>query len=123
MRFFSHLINCQYRWMARILQDPKAQEMDWWDPVYELNELEDKWDDSLNIWLKYIDQRSAKELFSEIILSGLQGGRYATSVGDIGIQLCYHSIHHRAQLQTIIREQGQSPDFVDYIETRFREVN
>ena len=27
MRFFSHIINCQYKWMARIMHDSKGQEM------------------------------------------------------------------------------------------------
>ena len=27
VKLFSHLINCQYKWMARVLQDPKVSGM------------------------------------------------------------------------------------------------
>ena len=58
VKFFSHLINCQYKWMARIMQNPKVQEMDWWIPVYKLGELEGKWNDSLQLWLNYLDSKT-----------------------------------------------------------------
>jgi len=41
---------------------------------------------------------------------------------DIALQLNYHSIHHRAQIQTIIRQQGMEPDFVDYIGTKYKRL-
>ena len=40
IRFFSHIINSQNKWMARILRHKNAPGMSWWDPVYRLNELE-----------------------------------------------------------------------------------
>ncbi len=119
---FSHLINCQYRWMARILQDSKAQEMDWFNPVYELNELETNWNDSLNLWLKYIELKTDKELSVEVPFIGTDGEQYVSTPCDIALQLNYHSIHHRAQMQTLIRQQGLSPDFVDYIGTKYRKL-
>ena len=52
IKLISHLINCQYRWMARILQDPKSKDMSWWSPIYDLSELHDKWTDCLQLWLE-----------------------------------------------------------------------
>jgi len=31
------------------------------------------------------------------------------------LQLIFHSFHHRAQMQTMIRVQGLKPAFIDYI--------
>ena len=42
IKFFSHLINCQYKWMARITHDPNVQQMDWWEPLYKLSQLEEE---------------------------------------------------------------------------------
>jgi len=42
IKLFSHLINCQYKWMARIVQDPGVQELSWWDPLHDINQLEKK---------------------------------------------------------------------------------
>jgi uncharacterized damage-inducible protein DinB len=39
------------------------------------------------------------------------------------MQLNSYLIHHRAQIQTILRQQGIEPDFVDYIGTRYRKLS
>ena len=39
VRYFSHLINSQKKWMARIVQYPNDPKMDWWDPLYSFDEL------------------------------------------------------------------------------------
>ena len=123
VKFFSHLINCQYKWMARILQDPKASEMNWWDPLYKPDELEAEWNKSLSPWIGYINSKTDEELVTEVTFIGFDGGLYAATPKDIALQLNYHSIHHRAQIQTIIRQQGLTPDFVDYIGTKYRKLS
>ena len=123
IKLFSHLINCQYKWMARIIHDPKVQQMDWWNPVYDLSELEAEWDKSLRLWIDYINSKTYDELSTEVTFTGFDGGLYAATPKDIALQLNYHSIHHRAQIQTLIRQQGLEPDFVDYIGTKYRKLN
>ncbi len=122
IRFFSHLINCQYKWMARIQKDPDVQKMDWWNPVYKLEDLDSKWTDSLGIWLHYIERVKEDDLMTEVTFIGYDGTLFAATPGDIALQLNYHSIHHRAQIQTIIRQQGLTPDFIDYIGTKYRKL-
>lgn len=122
IKFFSHLVNCQYKWMARILGDPNAPYMDWWDPVYAMEKLPEKWEDSLNLWLHYINSKTDEELNTEVFFIGYDGSNFAATPGDIALQLNYHSIHHRAQIQTIIRQQGLEPDFIDYIGQKYRRV-
>ncbi len=123
VRFFSHLINSQYKWMARIVRDPKAPEMDWWEPAYPLEELEARWDDSLRLWIDYLDERTEDEMYEEKRFVGYDGGEWTAPLKDIALQLNYHSIHHRAQIQTVIRSQGFEPDFVDYIGTVYRKLS
>ena len=115
IRFFSHLINSQNKWMARIVQYPNNHQMDWWEPVYVLNELEREWNKSLNAWITFVEQKTEDELFAEVKFIGYDGGHWAVKLKDVALQLNYHSIHHRAQIQLIIRQQGLEPDFVDYI--------
>jgi uncharacterized damage-inducible protein DinB len=122
IKYFSHLINCQYKWMARILQEPKALEMDWWDPVYAVDQLEKEWEKSLAPWISYIIARSDEALATEVEFIGFDGSLWAASPLDIALQLNYHSIHHRAQIQTLIRQQGIEPDFVDYLGTKYRKL-
>ena len=122
IKFFSHLINCQYKWMARIVQDPKAPGMSWWDPVYPLDNLETEWNKSLQLWLDFLSDKTDGEIAKEVSFTGMDGGQWSATPQDICLQLNYHSIHHRAQMQTMIRQQGLEPDFVDYIGTKARKL-
>ena len=108
--------------MARVLQDHKSPKMSWWEPVYELGQLESEWDASLKLWLDFLNSKTDKELATEVTFVGFDGGIWAATPLDIALQLNYHSIHHRAQIQTIIRSQGFEPDFVDYIGTKYRKL-
>jgi uncharacterized damage-inducible protein DinB len=108
--------------MARIMQDPNAKTMSWWEPVYDVEKLEKEWTKSLNLWMEYIASKTDEELLMETTFIGFDDSIWAATPQDIALQLNYHSIHHRAQLQTIIRQQGIEPDFVDYIGTKYRKL-
>jgi uncharacterized damage-inducible protein DinB len=123
VKLFSHLVNSQRKWLARILQDPNAAKMDWWTPEYALEDLDREWRKSLEPWLEYIAKRSDAELATEVTFIGFDGGTFAATPKDIALQLNYHSIHHRAQIQLILRQQDVKPDFVDYIGTKYRKLS
>ncbi len=123
VRQFSHLINSQNKWLARILQDPDAPAMSWWDPVYPIDELAERWHKSLQTWLDFLDEKTDQEIRAEVEFTGYDGSRWIAALSDIALQLNYHGIHHRAQMQVDIRNQGLEPDFIDYIGTRYRRVS
>ena len=102
--------------------DTRAREMDWWKPAHPLDQLERKWSESLALWLDFVERHTEEELTKELTFIGFDGGRWAATPKDIALQLNYHSIHHRAQIQTLIRQQGLQPEFVDYIGTRYRRL-
>ena len=122
IRYLSHLINSQNKWMARIRQVPEAPEMSWWEPLYTVGRLVTEWEQSLTTWQSYIQAMSEEELHREVTFTGYDGNQWAATPLDIALQLNYHSIHHRAQIQVLIRQQGIEPDFIDYIGTRYRKV-
>jgi uncharacterized damage-inducible protein DinB len=123
VKLFSHLINSQYKWMARIQQDPNAPAMSWWDPVYPLPDLEKEWTKSVKPWVDYLQSKTEEEINTEVQFIGFDNGTWAATPQDIALQLNYHSIHHRAQIQTLLRQQGVEPDFVDYIGTKYRKIS
>jgi uncharacterized damage-inducible protein DinB len=122
IRFFSHLINSQRKWLARIEQYPKDPGMDWWEPVYPLEQLEPEWSASVHAWIETIEHKSEAALMKPVKWVGFDGAHWTAPLKDIALQLNYHSIHHRAQIQTLIRAQGLKPDFVDYIGTVYKRV-
>jgi uncharacterized damage-inducible protein DinB len=123
IRYVSHLINCQYKWMARLTDPEHADELSWWEPLYSIDQFEAEWDKSIGPWFDLIRSHSDEELTEERAFIGYDGGNWAATPRDVALQLNFHSIHHRAQIQTIIRSQGVEPDFVDYIGTRARKLD
>ncbi len=122
VKFFSHLINSQNKWLARIQQYPRDPGLDWWTPVYKLEDLAREWDTSLRAWLEFLDGKSEDDLMAPVKWVGFDGAEWTAPLKDIALQLNYHSIHHRAQIQSLIRAQGFKPDFVDYIGTVYRKL-
>lgn len=126
VKFFSHLINSMIKWLARIENSPGYENLDWWKPQYDLEELEAKWDDCLKRWLEFVESKSEAELNEHATWYGPYGResrvRMSAAIKDIAIQLCYHSIHHVGQIQYLIRQQGATPPFVDYIGTKMKRV-
>ena len=121
VRLFSHMINSMHKWLARVRQSPGYVELDWWDPVYPVDELEAKWDQCLKCWLNLLDEPE-HDLDYDVEFIGVGGDDYTAEVKDIVLQLNYHAIHHRAQIQYLIRQQGVEPQFVDYIGTKYRKI-
>lgn len=122
IKLFSHLINCQYKWLARILKNPGYDKMSWWEPVYHYDQLKHEWNKSLELWINYVQSKTDEELATETTFIGFDGSQWAATPKDIALQLNYHSIHHRAQIQMLLRQQGIEPDFVDYIGTKYRKI-
>ena len=123
VRFFSHLINSQNKWMARIRNNAAPVAMSWWDPGYPLEHLETEWQNSLEAWVGYLTETPEDALLEEVQFTGFDGGVFAAKPKDIALQLIYHGIHHRAQMQLLIRAQGVEPDFIDYIGTVYRKIS
>ena len=73
IKLFSHLINSQYKWMARIKQDPAAKTRSWWDPIYEFEYLEEEWTRSLKIWLDYVNEMTEDDLSKDVVFVGYDG--------------------------------------------------
>ncbi len=122
VRLFSHLVNSQDKWLARLTQYPRDPGLSWWDPVYELEALEREWARSLGAWREFLSRQEEAALFEPVRWVGFDGAEWTAALKDIPLQLNYHSIHHRAQIQALLRAQGLTPDFVDYIGTVYRKL-
>jgi uncharacterized damage-inducible protein DinB len=115
VRLFSHLITSQNKWMARINNDPNQSKMQWFETPYDLAELEAKWTQSINTWMKFLESSREDELNKEVRYTAVNGIDYGSTIKDMALQLNYHSIHHRAQICLLMRKQDVAPPFIEYI--------
>jgi uncharacterized damage-inducible protein DinB len=71
----------------------------------------------------FLNGRSEESLEERITFSRPKDGKqYTAMIQDVILQINYHSIHHRAQLNRIIRLQGLKPPVTDYILTAVKEA-
>ena len=118
----SHLIHSQDKWLGRIQEIADAQQPKWFDTAFDYEILGHECSRSTYAWVEFLKEKTEADLDAEVEYTGGDGARWAAKLQDLALQLNYHNIHHRAQIQSIIRAQGLQPDFVDYIGTRYRRI-
>ena len=122
IQFMSHLINSQNKWLARIQVYPDDPHLDWWEPLYDYEQLANELAKSNKAWINFLKEKSEDALEEEMRFIGYDGGHWGAPLKDIALQLIFHSFHHRAQIQTLIRAEGKAPRFIDYIGDKYRKV-
>jgi uncharacterized damage-inducible protein DinB len=120
---FSHLITSQDKWMNRITKAVPDNTLHWSEPVFALEELAKRWYDSVQQWLTLLEGSNEQQLETDVTFNRMSDGRLlAVSIKDLALQLNYHSIHHRAQINKLISAQGVPVPATDYIFTVLRKV-
>ena len=123
VKLFSHLILAQDKWLNRITNTKEDSSVHWMLPVIPLEELASKWDASMKAWLKLVEEKSDDELQQDVIFKRASDGKaMGIKLLDLILQLNYHNIHHRAQINSLISKQGITPPQTDYIFTKLREI-
>jgi len=55
------------------------------------------------------------ELSRDVVYRDSFGSLYRAALGDMMLQLCIHSTHHRAQVVNMLRRLGDEPPELDYM--------
>ena len=120
--FFSHLITAQEKWLNRITGEKDDKLFTWFNPVFPENELLERWTESYKKMLAFIESKDEAEFEEKVIfIRPTDGKKLSAKIRDIILQFNYHSIHHRAQINRIIRQQGLKPPATDYIINKIKE--
>lgn len=119
---FSTLINSYYKWMTRITNVNSAGLMDWWDPIYPLDQLEFEWTKCQVLFINYFKALTEEALDQEILFTAPNNTKWVVTPLDIAVQLNFNCIHQRAEIQTLIKQQGIEIEPIDFILTRYRIV-
>ncbi len=112
----SHIINARKRWLQR-LEYPKPVTQNPFSPVYTIEKWPQLWTESCQIWIALIQSKNQQTLFDKITYLSPENSLCKIKFSDVCLQLIYHDIHHRAQIQMLIREQGVEPPALDYFRT------
>jgi uncharacterized damage-inducible protein DinB len=123
LKLFSHLINSLDKWKNRITNEVEDSLLNWYGIFYDMDKITLKWSKSINWWIKRLEKTDERVLDKYVIFIRQTDGKEMTvKFSDLLLQLNYHSIHHRAQINKLISLQGLKPPATDYILTVLREV-
>jgi uncharacterized damage-inducible protein DinB len=122
IKMMSHLIHSQDKWLARLAHDPDANKREWFGPSFAQDALTDEWARSVAAWIALLESKTEADVLAVVQWEGYDGAKWEAQLSDIALQLNFHNVHHRAQIQTLVRQQGLEPEFLDYIGTRYRRL-
>jgi uncharacterized damage-inducible protein DinB len=122
VKLYSHLILAQDKWYNRITKRLEDSSFNWMMPLFSVDELAIKWHTSITEWIAIIELTAETDLQQAIVFNRASDGKQlSVTLLDLCLQLNYHSMHHRAQINTLISKQGIVPPATDYIFTKLKE--
>lgn len=105
---FSHSINAQQIWNARIIEKEKFGVHE----VHALEECKRIDNDNYQQTLKILNERDLDEM---IIYKNSKGTEFNNSVQQILFHVSNHFSHHKGQIISDLRQSGIEPIITDYI--------
>jgi uncharacterized damage-inducible protein DinB len=123
LRLYSHLISAQDKWLNRVSGEKSDSEFAWFSLIFPLNSIEKEWERSVGAWIGLLERSTEEDLQKNISFIRISDHKkMRVKLIDLMLQLNYHSIHHRAQINMMISRQGQKVPVTDYIFTVLEEA-
>lgn len=120
---FAHLIRAQDKWMNRITKKYEDTSLPWFEELPDYSKLPEMWEASIHEWIQLIENAGEKDLGTPVLFKRPKDGQeMKISLMDLALQLNYHSIHHRAQINKLLSAQGVKVPATDYIFTKLELV-
>lgn len=123
LRLLSHLIATQRKWMNRITKAVPDSEYGWYGETYDTDTIARKWAQSIEEWQALATNADETGLNENVYFNrAADGKKMMVRLIDLFLQINYHNMHHRAQINKLISAQGITPPATDYIFTVLREA-
>lgn len=108
----AHIVSAQALWLNRI-RGREAKIAVW--PSWTLDQCVRESRPIIANWLDYLSSLSEEDLATEFQYNNSAGDSWTSSVGDTLTHVALHSVYHRAQIATAVRDEGFAPAFTDFI--------
>lgn len=124
VKLFSHLISTQNKWLNRITKEMDDAKIQWFDEPIKIDSIEKKWDESIGTWIHFLENCSENEIEEYLQFTRQSDGvKMGIKIKDLALQINLHSVHHRAQINSLLSKQGIKPPATDYILTKLQEMS
>jgi uncharacterized damage-inducible protein DinB len=113
LALMAHIIAAEWLWMARL--GHAAREIAVW-PELQLSECEANVADLCVRWRDYFYNLTPARLVETINYVNSKGERWSNNVRDILTHVVMHSVYHRGQIASDLRNHGCTPAYTDFVE-------
>lgn len=115
IKLLSHVVAAQFIWYARVTGKPETALPVW--GVMTTDEIRDRIHTIDALWKEYLQSKTDNDL--QVLSFGYKntlGNEYNNTLLEIMTHFPMHSAYHRAQVATLVRQNGGVPAVTDYIQ-------
>lgn len=110
LQLMTHILAAERLWLERLQKQPQSVPV-WPEP--DLPYCETEADQLGRLWSEYLNGLTDSN--QVISYKNSKGEEWTSSVGDILTHVIMHSVYHRGQIASHMREIGQTPAYTDFI--------
>jgi uncharacterized damage-inducible protein DinB len=110
LQLMAHILAASRVWLERLKQVPQSV------PVWPQSDLAACEAEAKKLeceWLDYLN--SVSDLSQNVTYKNTKGESWSSSIGDVLTHVLMHSVYHRGQIASHMREQGHTPAYTDFI--------
>jgi uncharacterized damage-inducible protein DinB len=117
VRLIAHILSAEGLWLERLKGE--AQSLPVW-PELDLDQCEARATALGGLWMEYLKAISSSGLTStglaeKISYKNSKGEAWSNTVQDVLTHVVMHSAYHRGQIASLMRANGQTPAYTDFI--------
>ena len=113
LRLLAHIIGTQWTWLRR-LGAPSGEMAVW--PHLEREDCETQFDLLSIAWERYLEASSEQQLDESLAYLNSKGQSWSSRVEDILEHVIMHGAYHRGQIAFVLRADGSTPAYTDFIQ-------
>ena len=107
-----HILSAERLWLERLKQQPQSSPV--W-PESDLAQCESQAAELARLWHEYLAPFATADLAKKVSYKNSKGEPWGSTIVDILTHVLMHSVYHRGQIASHMREQGQTPAYTDFI--------
>ena len=112
LQLMAHIVAAERLWLDRLKQQPQSTPV--W-PESDLEQCEANAGEASRLWHEHLSLITAGDLHQSVSYKNSKGEAYTSTIEDILSHVVLHSAHHRGQIASHMRENGQTPAYTDFI--------
>ncbi len=113
----AHLLGAGRIWLDRL--HGRAPSTEVW-PALSVEECESGFRDLEADWSRYLEGLDAADLSRTIAYTNSKGEPWKSTIADVILHVALHGTYHRGQIAMLVRQNGQTPAYTDFIEATRR---